>query len=104
MAKYLLTYHGGSQPESEAAGQEVMAQWMKWFESIGPSVADGGNPTGMAKTIAPGGTVSGGASSDPVTGYSLLTADSLDAAIKLAQGCPHLTSGGTVRVHETIEM
>ena len=104
MAKFLLIYHGGSQPETEEAGKEVMAQWMKWFETIGPSVADGGNPTGEAKTIAPGGKVSDGAGADPVSGYSLVTADSLDAAVKLAQGCPHLKAGGTVQVYETIEM
>jgi hypothetical protein len=28
MAKYLFIYHGGSQPESEEAGKEVMGQWI----------------------------------------------------------------------------
>ena len=104
MAKYLLIYHGGSQPESEAAGKKVMAQWVKWFATLGPAVADGGNPTGASKTIAAGGAVSNGAGSNPATGYSLLNADSLEAAVKLAKGCPHLKAGGTVRVYETIEM
>lgn len=104
MAKYLLIYHGGEAPKTEAAGKKVMAQWMKWFESIGPSVADGGHPTGKSRTIKPGGAVSTGAGTNPVTGYSLVTADSLDAAVKLAKGCPHLKAGGTVRVYETMEM
>ena len=29
MAKYLFIYHGGSQPETEEAGKEVMAAWMQ---------------------------------------------------------------------------
>ena len=104
MAKYLLLYHGGNQPESEEAGKEVTAQWMKWFESIGPSVVDGGNPTGASKTIAPGGTVTDGAGAQPATGYSVLSADSLDAAVKLAKGCPHLKARGTIAVYETVDV
>jgi hypothetical protein len=104
MAKYLVLYHGGSRAETEEAGKEVMAQWMKWFESIGPSVVDGGNPTAASKTIAPGGKVSEGAGTQPATGYSVLSADSLDAAVKLAQGCPHLRAGGTIAVYETLDM
>ena len=104
MAKYLLLYHGGSQPETEEAGKQVMAAWMQWMESIGPSIADGGNPTSESKTIAPNGTVTNGAGANPATGYSILNADSLDAAVKLAQGCPHLKAGGTIAVYETMDI
>ena len=52
MSKYLLTYHGGSQPESEAARKEVMAQWTQWFEHIGPAVVDAGNPDITAADIS----------------------------------------------------
>jgi hypothetical protein len=104
MAKYLLLYHGGSQPETEEAGKQVMADWVRWFESLGAAVVDGGNPTAASKTVAPGGAVSDGAGASPTTGYSVLSADSLDAAVELAQGCPHLKAGGTVAVYETLEL
>jgi hypothetical protein len=104
MARYLLVYRGGSQPESEAAGQQVMAAWIAWFGSLGAAVVDGGNPTAASRTIAPGGAVSEGAGASPVTGYSVLSAESLDAAVQLAQGCPHLKAGGTVEVYETIQL
>ena len=39
-----------------------------------------------------------------MTGYTLIEADSLDAAAGLAGGCPVLKHGGTVEVGETIPM
>ena len=37
-------------------------------------------------------------------GYSVIAADSLDAAVAMAKGCPVLVGGGTVCVNETIDM
>jgi hypothetical protein len=103
MAKYVLVYVGGSQPASEEEGQAVMDAWMAWFGTLGDAVIDGGNPFGAGVSIAPGGAVSDGGSSG-ATGYSILQADDLAAAIALAQGCPHLSAGGTVEVHEAHEV
>ena len=38
------------------------------------------------------------------TGYSILRADDLAAALELARGCPQLAAGGTVEVYETFEV
>ena len=54
-------------------------------------------------SVTPGGAVSEGSTSG-ATGYSILRADDLAAAIALAQGCPHLAAGGTVEVHEAYEV
>ena len=104
MAKYLLVYHGGSMPETEADQAEVMTAWMNWFGTLGDAVLDGGNPTSISSTLAADGTVSDGGGANPVTGYSLLEADSLAAAIDMAKGCPQLASGGTIEVAETIDV
>jgi hypothetical protein len=48
------------------------------------------------------GAVSGGGSSS-LSGYSIISADSLDAAIALVKGCPVLSSGATIEVCETFE-
>lgn len=100
MAKYLLLYHGGSQPASAEEGAKIMTAWTSWMGSLGSALVDAGNPTGDAKTIAPGGKVSAGGGANPTTGYSILEAASADAAATLAKGCPHLVSGGTVEVAE----
>jgi hypothetical protein len=103
MAKYLLVYHGGGMAEGEEAQAASMAAWGAWFENLGPALADGGNPCGQAKTIS-GDTVSDGGGANPATGYSLIEADSLDAAAGLAKGCPVLQSGGSVEVAETFNV
>jgi len=103
MPKYVLAYHGGGMAESEAEQAKVMEAWGAWFGSLGASVVDGGNPTSMAKTVATSGVTDGGGA-NPITGYSLINADSLDDAVSKAQGCPIIASGGSVEVAETVEM
>lgn len=102
MANYLLVYKGGNPPESQEAGKAVMDAWMGWFGSLGASVVDGGNPTGAGRRIAAGGDVTEGGLSG-VTGYSVLSATSLDEAVEKAKGCPHLQAGGEVEVYETMD-
>ncbi|MEA2557081.1 MAG: hypothetical protein QOG88_619 [Actinomycetota bacterium] len=100
MAKYLLLYSGGRMPESEAEQATVMQAWEAWFGQLGSAVADGGNPfTPASKSIASDGSVKDGAGS--ATGYSVLEADSLDAATAMAKGCPVLQGGASIGVYET---
>lgn len=102
MANYLLLYNGGSMPESEAEQKAVMDAWMAWFAKLGSALVDGGNPTTPnAKTIHSNGTVSDGAVGAMASGYSVIKADSLDAAVALAKGCPVLQGGAQISVLET---
>jgi hypothetical protein len=102
MAKYLLAYRGGGMPETPEAQEQVMAAWGAWFGQLGATVADAGNPVSQAKTIAADGSVSGDGRSS-LSGYSIISADSLDAAIALAKGCPVLSGGASIEVCETFE-
>ena len=105
MPKYVFAYHGdGDMPDSEEEMASVMEAWGAWFGSMGDALLDGGNPTGAAKTVAADGSVSDGGGANAVTGYSLINADSLDAAIAIAKGCPVLAGGGSVEVAEAIDM
>jgi hypothetical protein len=103
MGKFVLTYQGGIAPTTPEEGEKTMAAWMSWFGTLGAAVADGGNPFGASTTIASDGAV-GSAGAAGLTGYSILHADSLDAAINLAKGCPHLAAGGTVDVYEAMDV
>ena len=51
-----------------------------------------------------GGKVTDGGGTNPLSGYSIITASDIDAALTLAKGCPVLDSGGSVEVAETIDM
>ena len=102
MASFVLLYTGGSNPQTEAEQAAVMKAWTEWFGSLGSAVVDGGNPfTPMAKSIASNGKVSDGPIGTMATGYSIIKADSLDAAVRIAKGCPQLQSGGQISVYET---
>ncbi len=104
MTKYLLGYHGGGMPATPAEGEKVMAAWNSWIGGLGAKIVDAGNPIGSARTIAPNGKVSDGGGANPLTGYSLIEAASLDEAVKLASTCPQLMAGGSVQVAETFAM
>ncbi len=81
-----------------------MAAWGQWYETLGAAIVDGGNPTGPAKTVAPDGSVSDGGGVNPITGYTIIQADNLDAAVALSKGCPILSAGGSIEVTETFEI
>lgn len=101
MPSYLLAYTGGSMPETEQAQAAVMSAWESWFTALGEAVADPGNPFGTSASIAPDGSI-GGAGSSHLTGYTILKADSLSAAVDLAKGCPVLAGGAAIEVYEIV--
>ena len=104
MAKYLLLYSGGGMPESEAEQKAVLKEWEAWYGKIGGAVVDAGNPfTPAAKSIASDGRVSDDAVG-MASGYSILNAASLEAAVALAKECPILKGGGRISVFETFNM
>jgi hypothetical protein len=104
MAKYLLTYHGGGMPETEEEGAKVMAAWGAWMGSLGPALVDQGNPVGPSAVIANDGTTAPSHGSDTVTGYSIIEAADMDAALALAKDCPIRADGGSVEVGEIVPM
>lgn len=81
-----------------------MKEWVDWMGSLGKALIDGGNPTGKSMTIAAGGKVSDGGGANAVSGYSIIEASDLDAAVKLAKSCPQTKSGGSIEVGELMPM
>ncbi len=102
MAKFVFAYHGGKMAETPEEGQKVMAAWQAWFEQLGAAVVNGGNPVGMSKTVSADGVEDNGGA-NPLSGYSIVQADNIDAACEMAKGCPILDHG-TVEVAEAMEM
>lgn len=101
MAKYLLAYRGGDPGEGDGMDDAVMAEWMGWFGSMGDALKDPGNPLIASTSIAPGG---GRGEAGGLSGFSIIEADSLEAAAQVASSCPHLKAGGTVDVYEAMPM
>ena len=94
MSKYVFSFRGT--PDRTPSAEEEGA-WGGWFEQLGPSIADAGNRVGRARLVGTGPT------GDVLAGYVVVNADSLEAAITLAEGCPGLRHGGGVEVGEVVE-
>jgi len=75
--------------------------WMAWFGSIGEHLVDVGNPI-QGGTLVKGGSVTELTSFDDlVGGYSLINANDIEEAAKLAKTCPNEAG---IRIFETIPM
>jgi hypothetical protein len=105
MPKYILLYRGDVTPTedlSEAEHDAVMDRWGVWLEAHGDEIEDPGFPFGA------GAAVGGDGSDQPatnLTGYSIVEADSLDAAKELCHDHPFLYGAGaelTVQVFELL--
>ena len=104
MTNYVLLYSGGgAMPETEAEQAAVMQAWGAWMSGMGEALVDGGNPTAASQGVASDGSV-GAAAVAGVTGYSIVSAESMDAALEIAKGCPILQGGGQVSVYETFQI
>ena len=104
MAKYVFAYHGGTVPATPEEGKKMMDAWISWFGTLGAAVLDPGNPCGPSNTVSGTGVAKNGGA-NPLSGYSLVEAGSMDAAVAMAKGCPMVKSGtGTVEVAELMPM
>ena len=86
MARYVLSYRA---PKDYVPGREDdMAAWAAWFESIGQRLVDFGRP--VRETIQIGDC----GAAQRLRGYSVISADDLDAALHIAKECPGLRDAG----------
>ena len=104
MTNFVLLYTGGTMPETEEMQAEVMAAWGAWYGGMGEAIVDGGNPFSLAKNASADGISDGASMSPPVTGYTIISAESLDAAAAACKDHPHIKYGGQVSIHETFQM
>ncbi len=91
MADFMLIYKGEATDMADMTpeqGAEVMAKWMAWIDRVGDSLTDVGSPFGPGASIVDDGSTGTAGS---LTGYSIVSADSMDAALALADGHPYLS-------------
>jgi hypothetical protein len=100
MANYLLVYYGGGMPSTPEEGAKVLADWGEWMKQCGDNLVDPGNPCKDGMSVTKDGVKD--VASDPVTGYSVIKADSMENAVKAAQMVPLVVDGtGRCDVYET---
>ena len=102
MPDYIIAYHGGRKPASPEEGAKLKAKWKAWVGGLGDAVVDPGTPLGKSRTVNSDG-VSDDGGSNPLMGFSIVKADSMDAALEMAKACPHLEIG-TLEIAEVMKM
>ncbi len=102
MSDYIFAYHGGKKPESPEAGAEQMERWKAWVADLGDAMVNPGTPLGMSKTVSADGVEDNGGP-NPLAGFSVVRADSMDAALEMAKSCPFLEMG-TIEVAQMMQM
>jgi hypothetical protein len=60
-------------------------------------------PVGASKTVSSDGLADGGGS-NPLSGITILQADTIEAACEMAKACPHVNIGGTIEVAQAMDM
>ncbi len=103
MTKFVFAYHGGPSSMSPEEGKAHMAQWMAWMQGLGDAVVDPGLPVGKSKTVSRDGVTDDGGS-NPLSGFTVVQADTIEAAVDMAKRCPHVAIGGTIEVAPAFDM
>ena len=94
MKKFIFLYG------DKSGGAGVMEEWQQWFASIGASLVDNGNPFGDGREITKLGARDLAGDATPITGYTIVSAESMEAAEKLLDGVPI----DSVRIYEALPM
>lgn len=103
MSQYIITYLGTPNQSSPEENQQHMAKYREWLASLGDSVVSPANPFKNTCTINPDGTIISGGTST-MSGFTIIEAESDEAAHAIAKACPYLEVGGTLEVSELMQM
>jgi hypothetical protein len=103
MPNFLLAYHGGGVPANDEAEAAMVEAWNEWMGAHADALIDIGTPVGQNVTINSDGSVAE-AVANPITGFAIIEADDLDAALAVARECPILSEGGTIELSELADM
>jgi hypothetical protein len=98
MTNYVLAFRG---VPDRAMPEGAEQAWGAWFGQLGAAIADRGNRVGNVRRVDAAGSAPG---AEVLTGYMVISTDSIESAVTLAKGCPGLTTGVSVEVAEVVDM
>lgn len=103
MPQYFISYLGGEKPASAEEGKAHFAKYTAWLSSLGDAAVSPANPLKNTSTVSSDRTVTtGGATS--MSGFTIIEAASMEAALSIAKDCPFLDVGGSLEVSELVQM
>lgn len=102
MNTFVIVYVGGTLPEEPLALDEVVQNWLAWYESLGASLVTYKPFSSSLQINGEGSAAPGGASG--LVGYTVVTAEGIEDVAAMTRQCPHLSSGGTIEIYETFDV
>ena len=103
MSQYIIVYLGGNPPSSPEEGKQHFSKYMEWIKSLGDSAVSPANPLKDTNTVNSDATVTSGGTTS-MSGFTVINAESMEAALSIAKTCPFLKIGGSLEVSELVEM
>ena len=103
MPQFCLSYLGGDQPATPEQGQQHMAAYRQWLVDLGEAAISPMNPFKGTVTVNADGGVAA-VSTTGMSGYTIIEAESMDAALAIAKACPFLDTNGSLEVSELAQM
>jgi len=103
MTQYVYVYLGGNQPSNPKDAEKHFTKYMEWLSSLGDSVISPTIPLKNTTTVNPDGTIQEGGRTG-MSGFTIIKAESMEAALSIAQDCPFLEIGGTLEVSELMQV
>lgn len=103
MPDFVIAYQGGQPPATKEEGAAHMAKWQQWIADLGEDAVNPGTPLGASRIVSADG-VSEDGGDNPMSGFSVVRADDMNAAIEIAKACPFLETGGTLEVAQVMKM
>ena len=102
MARFLVVYYGGKMASTPKEIEKSNIDWMNWFKSMGKSLIDMGAPTMPGKMVDMKGKLTD-THGESITGYSVIMADNMEAAAKMAKTAPGMDKGMMVHVYPMMD-
>lgn len=103
MTQFVFVYLGGDHPSNPEEASKHFSKYMEWLSALGDAVVSPTIPLKDTHTVSSDGTIREGGSS-AMSGFSIIKADSIQAALSIAQDCPFLDIGGSLEVSELMQM
>lgn len=109
MKDFMMLFHSEPNPDFNPTPEQIQEEVEAWQEWMGSISAQGklknpGEALGFeGKIMHADGTITDGPYAEVkeiIGGFMIVSTDSIEDAIKLAEGCPALQNGGKVEVRD----
>lgn len=91
MKQFMILYNGPATPPDQMTPelvQKIMMGWKTWMEKLGDKMLDMGKPLTNGKVVVDDGSEG---KALELSGYSIIQAEDMDAALKLVEDHPFLS-------------